>query len=633
MTECVPIVLQSRDTRIAISWSALAAVGCALFGLVFLLNVHSVGDGVWFWYATGLQNGHKLYRDLHVPMQPLFILITEWNQRLLGTSWLASKVPAVMQDVLYSCGLYLVARRVPWPDWQRALLVAATFGLTIMAFYYRFDDYHITGHCFTVFSILLCLNVQREGDAKRVLRLAVLLGVLAGLAIANRINDGALLAVASAAALFVFAWRARVAAVLLFTLTTCAVFLGLLLLTGDSLAVWANETIFRAAGVKGGLGHILFAPLHFPAATFLHIKHDRLETFHVAALTVAIGATTAGIVRLSRRDLRSRRTAGTVLLLLGLAAMPGLAVGVYGGHSMIAVADLLILACYAIALVFLVRFLILLVRADVRTWDRQEVLLLFPFGQIIAGAMTSGQSFLEAYPPLAMLLLLSPLIFPALSTVRVARQANAILLAVITVGTFSAKAVHPYFWHHFDNGSLLTGRTWYNHPQYGPMYLERGQLQMMTSLCSVVHTEGGAHTDMLAMPWPYANYFCSVAPWHGYVQTWYDTTSRVTAAKLQSDLETQPPEWIVYQRALDSMWVHEKIFLNGVRLPHRSLDALIMDRVLSGAWTVRWQRCYSSADWLLIHTRPAAAGEPHEMPIPTTERVNLCSRTGHEFLR
>src|SRR5436305_2850713 len=65
-------------------WQVFAVVFCVLFGSIFILNVHPIGDGLWFWYAILLRNGQRLYADMHLPLQPLFVLLTAWTQELLG---------------------------------------------------------------------------------------------------------------------------------------------------------------------------------------------------------------------------------------------------------------------------------------------------------------------------------------------------------------------------------------------------------------------------------------------------------------------------------------------------------------------------------------------------------------------
>ena len=72
-------------------WSVLlnlAAVFCVLFGFALILNVQVAGDGMWFWYAKFFLAGRHLYGDLHLALQPLYVLVTAANMRLFGEGWL-----------------------------------------------------------------------------------------------------------------------------------------------------------------------------------------------------------------------------------------------------------------------------------------------------------------------------------------------------------------------------------------------------------------------------------------------------------------------------------------------------------------------------------------------------------------
>jgi hypothetical protein len=262
-----------------------------------------------------------------------------------------------------------------------------------------------------------------------------------------------------------------------------------------------------------------------------------------------------------------------------------------------------VLACVAFGALVLVRMVLALFTAKIKDWNPLELLLVIPFLQLWAGALTSGRTVLEAYPAIAMLLLLLPLFLPA------PRQATWQKAAYVTVATFIAlsffiyKTAHPYEWHHFRDRAFFVDREWYRHPVYGPMYIERNQLQFIQSICADMKKEGPPK-ELLSVTNPYANYFCDVTPWHGYVQTWYDTTSLQTINTLIGELQSGPPQWIVYQRSLDSMHAHEVVFTGGQRLPHRALDWLIMDRIIEGKWVVVRREVFQEADWILIRTHP-----------------------------
>ena len=92
--------------------------------------------------------------------------------------------------------------------------------------------------------------------------------------------------------------------------------------------------------------------------------------------------------------------------------------------------------------------------------------------------------------------------------------------------------------------------------------------------------------ELLSLPYPYPNYFCDIAPWHDYVQTFFDTATRPQIEHLMQELETHPPEWIVYQRQLNIMRGAERLYNHGHPLAQRELDTMLMRKLSSGQWSL-----------------------------------------------
>ena len=102
-------------------------------------------------------------------------------------------------------------------------------------------------------------------------------------------------------------------------------------------------------------------------------------------------------------------------------------------------------------------------------------------------------------------------------------------------------------------------RTWYQHPDYGPMIIDKDLLQMIEPVCEKIEDSSPDAGELLSIPLPYANFFCAIPPWHGYVQTFFDTTSKQTIKALMEELESSPPKWIFYQRQLWTLGVCTKL--------------------------------------------------------------------------
>ena len=190
-------------------------------------------------------------------------------------------------------------------------------------------------------------------------------------------------------------------------------------------------------------------------------------------------------------------------------------------------------------------------------------------------------------------------------------EVGAFAFAALTLLTLDGAAFKyhlPFQWHSYTAAPLFTQRQWYHHPVYGPMVIERDQLAFIQPICAAVQTDSPSQ-GLLSLPYPFPNYFCNIPPWHGYVQTFYDTSSRQTIQQLIAELQAAPPKWIVYQRQPYNMGLHEHIFNHDQPLPHRVLDQLIENNLASGAWQSVYSSTYGSnkpfADqWILIRTRP-----------------------------
>ncbi len=601
---------------------------CVLFGIALILNVQPIGDGLWYWYAVAIRQHRHLYSDLHVNQQPLFFLASAAFQQVFGIGWLASKVLALVQLVVFCVGLVQVSRFIPWRGAQRGLLIAAAFAMAITSPFYRFDDYHVTTQCLELFSIVLLLRLWKGGGERHALLLAGGVGILCGLTVGNRLNAGAGLTVACGFALLVLA-RQRVAAVLAMIAGAAVALLGLVFLTGDPLRVWWLETVTNASRIKGGTGSVLHAMLTFP----FRITGSALQPKGLLLLA-GIGVAMYLFKRYPeslRKGARLRSgtdwaMAAWLLLLEALIFWQGTKNLANAKLGQFGVLFAIVLGLWA--QVYVLRRL--LARGE-RT-NPLQVLLLIPFWALIAAAMTSGIYLPDFASHVALLLLLVPLAMPRGFNLQWQRRGWLVLASMIVVGALPAKTLVPYDWHHYHAGRLFKGRVWYRHPVYGPMFLEQAQLNFMQPMCAAVQASGPG-AELLAMPYPYPNYFCNVAPWHGYVQTWYDTSSRQEIERLESQLQTAPPRWIAYQRGLDTVTVHEAAYNGGQPLAQRDMDGEMMKLIADRRWTIVQRSCFGGSDWMLLRSTPPAAGEHQPIAADADDRSGSCRATEVSDLR
>ena len=594
-------LVNKAGQRTTLLW--LAFLFCLLFGCALIVNIHPVGDGLWYWYATLFRGGQKLYSGLHLNLQPLFILLTAADQAVLGSGWLASKALALVQTLVYLGLLFMVCKRVPWRDWQRAALFLATFGLMLTMSYFRLDDYHITTHIFVLGAVVLLLMFEERSDGWLPWVVAAGMGLNAGLSIANRINDGGSLLVASGIALAFYVRKARLGLLVVL----CAVAAGALLttvgMTGDPISIWAQESILHASKIKGGTGNIFFAPLNLP---WMIARRSGRDVYLGVSLLAAVFVVTLFLPAWTLFDgAQVRRKTGTWItsLFLLFVTFPALHILLHDGFFGGSISTIAVVPTYGVGVWVLWRMVKTLIGQQPADWHREEGLLLLPFFQLMSAAMTAGNDMPEVAPAVGITALLLPIAFPDWFRSRPFERIYITCICFMALVAYPTKVARPYAWHHFVSGPMFHNRVIYHHPTLGPMLIGKQELSLAKPICDTVHQDG-PNAELLSLPYPYPNYFCGIVPWHGYVQTWYDTSGQETISALIHELEIAPPKWIAYERALDSMKAHERIFRGGKPLPHRALDALIVNKVASGQWKIHFYKNLDGGEWFLLQTHP-----------------------------
>jgi hypothetical protein len=211
-----------------------------------------------------------------------------------------------------------------------------------------------------------------------------------------------------------------------------------------------------------------------------------------------------------------------------------------------------------------------------------------------------------------MLLLLVPVIQPFRRWAGWANASFVTIMALLGLCAMTEKIHNPYSWLLFRTNPMFVDRQWFRHPVYGPLYLDRETLQFFEPVCREIN-QGNSNPELLSMPFSYPNYLCATPPWHGYVQTFFDTSTPSTIAHLMSELDTAPPQWIVYQRQMTVLKAHERILHHGEPLAHRALDEMIMQKIETGRWQVVEKRELFRVEksslgegdgWWVIRTRP-----------------------------
>jgi hypothetical protein len=550
----------------------------------------------------------KLYSDLRLAMQPLYILESDAWSKMFGIKCIVTEIPSVLHVLIYALGIFLVLRESEWPDWQKAVVLASAFVLSVAGHNYRLDDYHVVAECLILYSLVILLILARTGDERRQLWLAAGLGLLSGLTITSRVTDGVALLAAAGICLLFLVRRRRLILLGVFAGVAALTVILIVKLTGDTFADYLSSTVIKAAGSKGGTGSILAAPfLVFGNALHLLRTGRKWLLLFMIAL-VAVGA-------LARR-LWKLELGSIVLVQLGIAAVAfGLSSHALRGELATGLLIAELVLC-SIVVTYLLGPIVAVRCARSRggsAWDRREVLVLLPlaiWASNSAGA--AGDPLTQYYAPVAMLLLLAPVLQPFRRQAGWVKASFITVVALVGLSAVTSKVLNPYSWNDVRTYPMFVNRVWYDHPVYGPLYLDRDDLKFSQSICDAIGQ--GSSRELLSLPYPYPNYFCAIPPWHGYIQTYFDTSKRATIEHLMTELAAAPPEWIVYQRQLHIMTGAERLYNHGQPLAQRDLDSMIMENIASGKWQLVEKRDYPPVldkneylpgdGWYVIRTRP-----------------------------
>jgi hypothetical protein len=590
-------------------YQSLAFLFCVLFGIAMIANTQMGGEAWWFWYARLLHGGAKLYADLHLALQPLYVLEMDAWIRLFGTKCVVTEFPSIVHILVFCLAIFLILRESDWPDWQKAIVLASAFLICVECPAYRIDDYHIVADTFIFYSLVLLLMIAKTEAVRQQLGLATGLGILSGLTITTRLNDGAALLVAAGICLLFLVRKRKLVLVTLFVAVAALTVVFVVKLTGDSLSDYASNSIVKAASAKGGSERILAAPFRLLVNARV-MWHGRRWIF---LWLVAMVAVSALIQRYLKNGVRY-----IALVQLGIAAAAFGLSSTYRREQLASGALLSFLSVFLIVVNYLLLPLVstrlLFSRMGVRKfkWDPREILILLPLAELAStSASTAGLTTSLFLAPIAMLLLLIPVIQPFRRQAGWANVSLVTIMALLGLTVMIEKIQDPYAWVLFHSSPMFVNREWYLHPVYGPMYIDSDLLHFIEPVCREIG-EGDSRRELLSMPFSYPNYFCNIPPWHGYVQTFFDTSTRSTISHLMSELDTAPPEWIVYQRQIKVMTGQEKTYGHGQRLAQRDLDEMMMKKIASGQWQVvdksqyiqGPRHGYQEGDgWLIIRTR------------------------------
>ncbi len=585
-----------------------------------VLNTQMGGEAMWFWYATLFRRGAKLYSGLHTALQPLFVLDTAVWISLFGKKIAVYEVPSLIYAALLALGYFLVLRESDWPDWQKAVILFGSFVFTVLGHSYRFDDYHVIAELLILYALLLLLRLGRPAartGGGPSFRLVAALGVVCGLTFVTRVTDGAALIVAAGVGLWFLLPRQKGRGLLLYAGAAAVTALLVVLLAGDTISAYLSNSIFRAAGSKGGTGSILAAPFAMLRNTLALLRGLKIVGLYFC-LVVGAGWAIARYWKRAAGWIVPVQLALAAILFCVSSGTTKARLRQGFGYEFLVL--LLTTAMYLILVLVAVRYLRWRrakgswISAE-GAWDPRETLVLLPVLEWASySAAAAAEPLTNYYAPVVLLLLLVPTLQPFR---RQAVWVNPTLVTTFALVAFSGiyvKVKSPYAWQNYAYGPMFHNRRWFQHPVYGPMYIDRDLLAFSLRVCrDMGAVPGKPGPELLSLPYPYPNYFCDTPPWHNYVQTFFDTAPRSTIERMEMELATDPPQWIVYQRQLNIMAGAERLYNHGRPLAQRDLDGLIMGKIASGQWRQvdessylkpDWWKNSKDTDWYIIETHP-----------------------------
>ena len=598
--------LLDAEKRSGRLWQWVAASFCVLFGVALIFNQELACSGIWFWYAVLHHAGKRLYADLHMVQQPFFVLETEAWMSLAGKNWMLFRIPALLHLLALTAGIFLLSTQSRLRDIEKGLLIAFGFFVGINFECYSFGDYHVVIGACLLFSMLLLLKLDPDGAAKRNLKIAAALGLLSGLAITDRSTDGMALFCCVAFAIFCMAKVGRPALLAAFIGVASLVVAGIIGVTGDTYHAWLANSLFRAAGAKGGAESVLLRPFLMPWISLLELAKDSWygpligpRMFLVYRSLGVVAIWTLLIRPFSKADPNS-----TIKAVVGFALIAGVLIwrGLIGSWAIELLIDLLIVGYYGLALFVLYTLRRGFLRPGRKpATNQRQVLLLLPFGYLLAGSLSSGGYPRGLCGPIAFLFLLLPIVFPAVFERGWFKSSFLVLAGLMTISGIASKVRDPISWHDYRTFPMFSHRRTVQHPVYGLMIMDDALYAFSDEMCSSI-TAGGKG-DLLSIPFPFVNYYCDIPPWQNYVQTFFDTSQEATIQEMTAKLRQSPPKWVLYQRQPEILALHERVYNRGKRLPHRDLDDFLVSKIVSGEWqVVRDVRYGGRSEWMLLKT-------------------------------
>jgi len=573
----------------------LTSLLCFLFGCLLLFTVVAAGDGTWFFYAQSFLKGQRLYSDLHLVQQPVFILVNALGISIFGNSFYGQKIIFLIVLGFYVTFIYLLVARSKQSQLFKAILFLCVFFISIHFEAYRFDDYHVFTNTLVLMNLYFLINyIENDKDNSKNIYI-YLSGVVLALCILTRVTDGFMLII-STYLLYICRWKPSLRRDIFINFSSMTLVLGtIFIMINENVSTWLSSTIIDAAGSKGGSG-LLSAPIHLIKNSFEYLYYPPKWKEYLVIFTNVFVSLVFSKVLLKESVIVKLIGLVFILIINAVLFLVSFSKGL----------DIIVLLT-ALSVVVLFSFCTLRI-IQYTTYKKFssgtynifyiELILIVPALLFISGSLSSGGYHFGLYFPFALLILC---FFNIVNLKAHATFSTSVFLFFVAMLGLAYKTLNPYSWHSYRAPALISeNRMFVESRVLGPLFVGSELYKFIAPVCKLTEARDAS---LLSIPFPFANYFCGIDVWHGYVQTFFDTTPRSKVNLLISELAKRPPNFIFYQQQLDNLRDHEVIFNHGNSLPQRELDSFILNKVKRNQWKVVYSSDFGSGNlWMLIDT-------------------------------
>ena len=576
----------------------IAAIFCFLYGILSLLLVVGGGDGTWMLYSKEIANGSKIYTDLGINQQPLFYLFSILVLYFSGNIFLFQKLLYAPVLFLFVYSIYKISCEVEKDNGLRAIIILSMFFVAISFEAFRFDDYHPLASSFVLLSIyvaILYFNKKLTFDL-----FSLIQTIIFSLTFLTRINEGlAVLGVFLLTALYYLKFSKSFFILLIklfFTFVAITSFF--LYFLNENLSSWLHSTLISASGAKGGFG-LFFYPIKIfiNAILFLfspkHLNIVSLLCFYIINFL---------IIRASKGYINSNFKNKVNIYFWFLYALVQILFFrvIYGNFLAQDLIPVVVISTYISVPAFFSCYFLL----NFNFLNRFVPIFLlsaFTFLLFFFGSLSSGGHYGGLFFPFSTIIpLVAYLLF--LTNKKSLKIFCYTILFFLAAQSFFIRFNNPYSWHSYSSESFYGVFDDYV-KKYDDnnfiFFLPKNLFKLINPVCLAVPP----NKTLLSLPFSFANYYCQIKPWHGFVQMFFDTSTSSRVDRLMMDLSLAPPDYIFYQRQLQNMSMHEEVFFGGKPLPFRMFDDLVEKKLQTGQWQLIYESyLYPPSHWMLIRT-------------------------------